>query len=598
MLAFKQYISAQSLEQYLGDPADAENPFSFKRAIELDEMDAYPVEACERLNDWKFHHYYVPREEGGRLEDFEELLSLLRVVAHRDLTVAWAHGMNSILGAVNVWVGGHDGQKRRLAQLLKRGEQVAIAYHEKEHGSDMLAVELEATRESRGYLLTGEKWVIGNATRSTAMTVFARTDPRGGPRGFSLFFVEKTSLPEGSYTYLPRLKTHGIRGAEISGISFKQCLIPQDSLIGALGQGLELTLKSFQLTRTLFTALSLGAADRALRTTTGFALSRQLYGGYVFDIPHARLTLVNAFLDLLICDCMAISAARALHVSTDQMSVWSAVAKYFVPTTVEKIIASLAVVLGARYYLREDYCFGIFQKLLRDSAVVSLGHAGSFTNLQTIAQHLPSLSDGHSRADQHGCEELRLRLRATYSLGEPLPAFAPGKLEIVMRGCDDVLRGAELLPDQLSDVPPGSGLEPQLGESLQALAVKLQEQIEALKRRCAVLVHNHGAAYTSSPEAFDLAKRYCTLHAATTCLHIWLHNRHDLGEFFAKGAWLVLCLDRLLSSPGWGPVPAQGQYVEAVAEQLSRLHNEDMLFSVVPFQTVDAAHVRGSLIAR
>src|SRR5262249_45199519 len=156
------------------------------------------------------------------------------------------------------------------------------------------------------------------------------------------------------------------------------------------------------------------------------------------------------------------------------------------------------------------------------------------------------------------------------------------RLEIVMRGCDDVLHGAELLPDQLS---AGLGIDPQLAESLQALAGKLQEKIEALNKRCADLVHSHGAAYTSSPEAFDLAKRYCTLHAATSCLYIWLHNRHELGDFFAKGAWLVLCLDRLLSSLGCDSVAAHGQYVEALAEQLSLLHNQDMLFSIVPFQT-------------
>src|SRR4030095_4250720 len=122
------------------------------------------------------------------------------------------------------------------------------------------------------------------------------------------------------------------------------------------------TLKSFQITRTLFSGLSLGAADRALRTALRFPLSRGLSGNGAHGLPHARATLVDAFLDLLSCDCVAISAARALHVVPDQTSFWSAVAKYYVPAPVEKMIGHLSALLGASAFLREDQRGGVFEK--------------------------------------------------------------------------------------------------------------------------------------------------------------------------------------------------------------------------------------------
>jgi alkylation response protein AidB-like acyl-CoA dehydrogenase len=385
------YGTAERLEQYLADPWDPESAFSFQRAVEQDERDEYPEEACRLLYEWGFHHHLIPREYGGKFRSYEELLSLTRVVARRDLTVAVALGQ-VYLGAVAVWIEGSEAQKCRLAELIRGQEQACLALTEEAHGSDVLANEVRATRAAGGYLLSGKKWLINNATRGRVVTVFARTDPDGGPRGFSLFLVDKDGLAEGSYAPLPKKKTLGVRGADISGICFDGCLVPDGAMIGPPGAGLELALRCLQISRTICAGFSLGAADTALRATLDFALSRRLYGDTVIAIPHARGALVDCFLDLLICDCTAIAAARALHAATGQLGLWSAVVKYFVPTTAEDLIRTLSVLLGARYYLREGHAGGVFQKVLRDNAVVSLFDGSTVVNLNAIGLELRNLA--------------------------------------------------------------------------------------------------------------------------------------------------------------------------------------------------------------
>src|SRR5262249_37315528 len=157
----------------------------------------------------------------------------------------------------------------------------------------------------------------------TTLTVYAKTSGRGGPRGYSLFLVEKKDLSPVSYQHLPKVRTHGIRGADISGIRFEKSFVPEGALIGTVGGGLETTLKGFQVTRTLVAGLSLGAADTALRAAIAFALGRRLYGGCAADIPLVREQLAGAFIDLLVCECVALGSARALHAAPGQMSVWS-----------------------------------------------------------------------------------------------------------------------------------------------------------------------------------------------------------------------------------------------------------------------------------
>jgi alkylation response protein AidB-like acyl-CoA dehydrogenase len=582
-----QYRGAREFERYLGDPSNPSNVFCFERALELDERDEYPEEACGLLDRWGLPDYYVPAQVGGRLNSYEELMSLMRVVARRDLTVIIAHA-KTYLGAVAVWVGGDARQKQRLAGLIKEGVQVALALTEKEHGSDLLRGEVKATGGGDGYLLSGEKWLINNATRSAALTVLARTEPKGGPRGFSLLLVEKEGLGDGSYAHLPRLKTHGIRGADISGIRFKECPLPADALIAAKGDGLEIILKALQVTRTIIPALSLGAGDSALRTTLAFAVSRKLYGGSVFDIPHARGTLVDAFLDQLAGECTALAAVRALHVAPEQASVLSAVAKYFVPTTVENLIGSLSVVLGARSYLRDNPEWGVFQKIVRDNAIASLFDGSTVVNLNATGLQLPQLCERYGSDASASPDELQSRLRLIFDLDARLPLFAPEKLSLTARGRNDVLQGIRLVPSRLRELEGQGDVDAATLAELSELARRVTEEIGTLQRSVKELSADNAAALDKSPEVVELSKQYCFLNAAAACLQIWIYNRDRLDEFFARGEWLVLCLDRLLKVFASPVAPTPRPHAANVAQGLLRLYQENRMFSIIPFELTSA----------
>ena len=568
-----QYSAAESLEQRLDDPFAPGNAFSFGNAVELDEREEYPEQACEILDALKVFDHYIPAQLGGELKSFEEFIGVLRVIARRDLTVAIAHG-KTYLGAVAVWVGGSDEQRRRLVEIIRHGSQVALALTERSHGSDLLGSETEATIAAGGCTLSGEKWLINNATRGRVLTVFAKTGNGSDPRGFSLFLVEKDEDARSTWKTLPKIKTHGIRGADISGISFDRLVLPEDSVVGRVGAGLEIMLKAFQLTRTVITGLSLGAADTALRITMDFALTRRLYGDSVFAIPHARRLLCDAFLDLLICECVSIASARSIHVEPDQMSVRSAIAKFFVPTTVEKILKSLSVVMGARQYLRQEHCDGVFQKIYRDNGILSLFDGSTAVNLHGIGAQLGQLT----RHVEHENTELSGRLARIFSLTQALPEFDTAALELHNRGRDSVLQGLQLSSKKLSSIDSRDATLELIIERTQAILNLVENQRE----RVAASLRDNG--FNKSPEMFEQAERYCALEAAACCVHMWVHNREVLGEFFKRGDWLVLSLERLLMRLGRRRTILPGEHEQRVAKELERLYYERQLFSIVPVQ--------------
>jgi len=579
--------AAASLEAFLGDPRDPASKIPFARAVELDERDAYPEEACAALESWGFHRYYVPDSVGGALHSYEELLALLRVIARRDLTVAIAH-CKTFLGSVAVWVGGSPEQQRHVADLIGQRQQLSLALTERDHGSDLLSSDVVARRVPGGYVLAGEKWLINNASRAAALTVFARTDPRGGPRGFSVFLVEKQAAAREHYAHLRRLKTLGVRGGDFSGIRLHDVAVAEAALIGGEGGGLELTLKALQITRTMCAGLSLGAADTALRSAMDFATQRRLYGDTVFAIPHAQRLLVDAFVDVLICEAVSRMAVRAIHVLPEQLSLISAIAKYFVPTTIERTLHDLSVVLGARFYLRADHPWSHFQKLLRDSALVSLFDGSTVVNLTAILQQLRQLAEARGRpSDGHRRATEAARLACLFDLSRPLPAFAPGRLELSNRGRDDVISGLEAVPEALDGL--ASPFELDVIMDLQEQISAVLAELAALDQRRAALQMAQGRSCERSPEMFELAEQYSALHAAAACVRLWLHNRGHLGAFFARGAWLVVALDRLLRrfAPLRPGLPAP--YRQAVADELVRLHTQQQLFSLVPFELAHAA---------
>jgi hypothetical protein len=411
------------------------------------------------------------------------------------------------------------------------------------------------------------------------VTLFARTDTAGGPRGFSLFFVEKSQLHPSTFTVLPRIKTHGVRGADIAGFRFDGCYVPDSALLGPRGAGLELTLKAFQISRTVLPAAVVGAADAALRSAMRLALSRKLYSANMFSIPEVQGVLADVYTRLLMCECVAVAAARGLHVATGQMSIWSAVSKYFVPDQIDGVIRDLAVIMGARHYLREGHDWGVFQKLLREGAALGSFHLGSYLNLSLIGQQMRSLANARnsSRVDPGAVEE---SLEAVFSLERPLPDLDTGRLQILNRGRDDLTQGLEICRLKLADLLTSRRVEPEMAEELIGFVDDLTSELRGQEQRLAAVEHRYGNAFNQSPELFALARRFCTVHAAACCVWTWLYNRDSFGEFFSRGEWLasgLAALLRTLREPRDAMASARSG---RIAESLIELHRTGQPFSI------------------
>ncbi|ROQ67124.1 alkylation response protein AidB-like acyl-CoA dehydrogenase [Streptomyces sp. 840.1] len=568
------YRVAEELDRFLGDPGDPARPFSHTRCVELDEKEEFPADICRQLEEWGLTDYYVPVEHGGRLRSYEQVLQLMRTVARRDLTVAVGHG-KTYLGGVCVWVSGTPEQARRLGADIRAGVPVSLGLTERAHGSDLLAGEVTGAVEADGWLVSGEKWLINNATRGSVFSLLTRTDPAGGPRGFSVLLVDKRKLGPGSYRHLPKVRTHGIRGADISGIAFDGARVDREDLVGTEGGGLETVLKALQLTRTMCASLSLGAADHGLRIAVDFAEERELYGRHLIDLPQARSVLSTAAADVLLHEALAVFAARAVHTQTDELSVTAAVTKYLLPSGTEAVLAALTRVLGARAFLKGVYAGGMFQKIERDHRIVGLFDGNTLVNLNSLINQFRSLVRGRRRGTGDSAGAV-----AAYDLSAPVPALDPARLSLVARHGSGVLAG---LDASVAELSRRAGENPALRG-----AVESAERLVAVERRVhAEMESRQSPAGEVEPEVFDLARRYTLCYAGAACLGLWLHSSGaaagggGTAALWQDGLWLRAALGRILERLG-EPGSGDAEAYEGLLAHLRAGRRTGELFSLLP----------------
>jgi alkylation response protein AidB-like acyl-CoA dehydrogenase len=542
---------AERLEEWLGDPDTETNSTSFARALECDERDELPVRAIEQSRAFGVHRYYVPERLGGDLRNVDDVFMINRLLARRDMNVAVSESTQA--WNILAWIGGDaEQQARHAAAVLRGGVVPALAYSEQAHGADLAANEFRATPEGGQYVLSGQKWPINRGRTSTHVILLGRTGDENTPtqRRQSLFLVDRSRLAPGTVDGIARVATYGLRGCDISGVAFDDARIDASSRLGAEGEGLELALRGLLLTRALCTALSLGTGDTMLRTVSGFLARRTLYDGPASEIPYVADCLANAYLSLLVAECASLLAMRGLHLYPEEFSVWGNVAKVQVARLVDTNGASLARLLGARYYLRAPEHAGIFQKMLRDNAVVSVFDGSEPVCLDSVALQLPALARAYrQRRDEDW--------RALYDLRAELPAFDPARGAVFGRGRDATFASLGALIDRLAGLTPSAGCDENRLAALRAQADGVRRELDALFERVDAerqrmlagrerpsVPSTTTSAKTTPPRLIRLAEEVCSLHAKVAALGVWLFNRVHLGGFFADGAWLRAALAR------------------------------------------------------
>ena len=526
-------IEIVTLERHLGDPFCGESHISHQKAMKYDESEEIPEILISSLTKLGFHKKLVPNTLGGELKSYEELGCLWQIIARRDVTVAILQVI-SYIAAAPVWLAGSKEQQDAVAKLILSGQSMSFALTERNCGADLLATSTIAFvtgAKSSTLILNGEKWLIGNGHRSSAVTVFTRTNENRGPGAFSFLLVFKNQLEVGTLDTLPREKTVGLRAMDLSGLAFKNAVLDIDAIVGKEGHGLETMLKAQQMARVMICCITIGALDTALRSIWKYSSERFLYGASIQKLPQVAKVLAEITADTLICDLLVKISNRGFHIIPEQMSLLSAIAKVFIPEKVNESMSKLATVLGARSFLRSEENVGIFQKMARDVQALSIAEGSTSVNLKAIAMQLPALSS--SSVDELSDDNFALLFRSE----RPLTQVDLSRLSVTNFGQDSIVGRVKKSSERdrwFDDTLKSS-------DQVSALVKAINEFHEKIQKIPLKLLNS----IDSSPELFDLAREYTRLHVASACVLYNDNLKSSKHAFLNGGGFLKLALYRL-----------------------------------------------------
>lgn len=188
---------------------------------------------------------------------------------------------------------GSEAQRELLEPLMSGDTLGAFALTEQNAGSNATAIETRAEREGDHYRLTGTKAWINNASVADWAIVLAKTDPEAGAKGITAFLVEQKDL-ESSEPY----DLMGQRGIAVGELYLKGCMVPTSSVVGELGGGLKLAMRSLDLGRIGVGAMAVGIARAAFEAARDYAKVREQFGQPIASFQGLSWMLVDMATDI------------------------------------------------------------------------------------------------------------------------------------------------------------------------------------------------------------------------------------------------------------------------------------------------------------
>ncbi|MEQ8936408.1 MAG: acyl-CoA dehydrogenase family protein, partial [Amphiplicatus sp.] len=183
-------------------------------------------------------------------------------------------------------INGTKAQKAKYLPKLISGEHLgALAMSEPGAGSDVVSMKLKAEKKGDRYVLNGNKMWITNGPGADTLVVYAKTDPAAGPRGITAFLIEKGMK---GFSTAQKLDKMGMRGSDTCELVFEDCEVPEENVLGKVGEGVRVLMSGLDYERTVLAAGPLGIMQACLDVVIPYVHERKQ-----FDKPIGTFQLVQ-----------------------------------------------------------------------------------------------------------------------------------------------------------------------------------------------------------------------------------------------------------------------------------------------------------------
>ena len=355
------------------------------RAAEWDKDGWIDKAVVRQMGELGLLGMVVPEELGGSYTDY-----VAYALAVEEISVGC--GATGALMSIHNSVGcgpllkyGTPAQQQAWLPQLSSGEVIGCFCLTEPHaGSEAHNLRTRAELIDGEWVINGTKQFVSNGKRAGLAIVFAVTDPDLGKRGLSGFLV-----PTDNPGFRIERMEHklGIRGSDTCAVTFDNCRVPRENMLGERGKGLAIALSNLEGGRIGIAAQALGIARAAFEAALKYARERIQFDVALTEHPSIANMLADMQVKLNAARLLILHAARLRTAGQPCLSEASQ-AKLYASEIAEEVCSKAIQIHGGYGYL-EDYPV---ERHYRDARITQIYEGTSEIQRLVIARELKNYS--------------------------------------------------------------------------------------------------------------------------------------------------------------------------------------------------------------
>ncbi|MDE0870646.1 MAG: acyl-CoA dehydrogenase family protein [Flavobacteriales bacterium] len=353
------------------------------KRMEWDEAQHFPRELFHEMGGLGLLGMLVPEEYGGAGLGYIEYKIAIEEISKVCGSVGLSMAAHNSLCVNHILTFGNEEQKKRFLPALASGEHIgAWGLTEANTGSDAMRMRCTAERdeEKGGWVLNGTKNWITHGISAEVAVVLIRTGELLDSHGITAFVVLRD---QPGFAGGKKENKLGMRSSETAEMIFDQCFVPDDQVLGNVGEGFIQAMKILDGGRISIASMALGIAKGALKTARDYSLEREQFGRPIGHFQAIGFKLADMHTRIEAADLLTIQAC-CLKNDGKALTKESAMAKYEASEVCVYVATEGVQILGGYGYTKDFPA----EKYYRDSKLCTIGEGTSEIQKIVIAREL------------------------------------------------------------------------------------------------------------------------------------------------------------------------------------------------------------------
>ena len=344
---------------------------------------AVPRAVLREMGALGFFGIRYPEEYGGAAMDTRATAVLAEELGRSTYSgFAITALVHTDMASVHLFNAGTQAQKDAHMPGIVSGKTItAVGVTEPDAGSDVKGIRTTARREGDHYVLNGAKMFITNGVHADLYCIAAKTDAQGpASRSVTMFLVEKGTP---GFSVSRALDKHGWRSSDTAELSFADCRVPAENILGEEGGGFYAIMRNFQNERIVLGAMAMGEAQAALDLTLDYVKGRKAFGADLWDKQAIRQRI--AMLSARVAAARQfVYATAARDAKGEDVTREVSMIKALCGELVNEVMYDCLQFHGGFGYMRE----ATIERMTRDARVQAIGGGATEVMLEEVAKRL------------------------------------------------------------------------------------------------------------------------------------------------------------------------------------------------------------------